>query len=59
MCMKCVTIGGISSPDSVLAQKAAMLAQEVHSTAMLNHVHRTWWFAEFLGKNAILNTIGK
>ncbi len=55
MCVKCVTIGGITSPDSVLAQKAAMLAEEVHTVPMLNHVHRTWWFAEFLGRKRGLN----
>jgi hypothetical protein len=50
MCVKCVTIGGISSPDSALAQKAAMLAEKAHTLPLLNHVHRTWWFAEFLGR---------
>jgi hypothetical protein len=45
-----VTIGGIIAPDSDLARKAALLAEQAHSKVLLNHVHRTWWFAEFLGR---------
>jgi hypothetical protein len=45
-----VTIGGIVAPDSQLARKAATLAEQAHSKVLLNHVHRTWWFAEFIGK---------
>lgn len=45
-----VTIGGIIAPDSHLARKAAALAEQAHSEVLLNHVHRTWWFAEFLGR---------
>jgi HD domain len=45
-----VTIGGITAPDSEIARKAAALAEHAHSKATLNHVHRTWWFAEFIGK---------
>jgi HD superfamily phosphodiesterase len=45
-----VTIGGFSAPDSELARKAAALVERVHSKALLHHVHRTWWFAEFLGQ---------
>jgi hypothetical protein len=45
-----VTIGGLVAPDSELARKAAALASEAHTAALLNHVHRTWWFAEFLGR---------
>ena len=45
-----VTIGGIVAPDSELARKAAALAVQAHSKVLLNHVHRTWWFAEFIGK---------
>ncbi|WP_343676913.1 HD domain-containing protein [Paraburkholderia heleia] len=45
-----VTIGGMVAPDSELARKAATLAAQAHSRPLLNHVHRTWWFAEFLGK---------
>jgi hypothetical protein len=45
-----ILIGGISAPSSVLARKAASLVDRVHSTAMKNHVHRTWWFSEFLGR---------
>lgn len=47
---KPVTIGGIIAPDSDLARKAAALAEQAHSKVLLNHVHRTWWFAEFLGQ---------
>ena len=45
-----VTIGGIIAPDSQIARKAAALAEQVHTKAILNHVHRTWWFAEFIGR---------
>ncbi len=45
-----VNIGGIIAPDSELTRKAASLVKRVHSKALLNHVHRTWWFADFLGK---------
>jgi hypothetical protein len=45
-----VTIGGIVAPDSELARKAAGLAEHAHSEVLLNHVHRAWWFAEFIGK---------
>lgn len=45
-----VVIGGFSAPDSELSRKASSLVERVHSRALLHHVHRTWWFAEFLGK---------
>lgn len=45
-----VVIGGITAPDSDLAQKAAALAEHAHTPSILNHVHRTYWFAEFLAK---------
>ena len=45
-----VTIGGISAPDSDFTRQASSLVERVHSKALLNHVHRTWWFAEFLGR---------
>ncbi|MFS2072245.1 HD domain-containing protein [Pseudomonas sp. CT11-2] len=45
-----VIIGGFSAPDSELARKAAFLVERVHTTVFLHHVHRTWWFAEFLGQ---------
>ncbi|MFM0376063.1 HD domain-containing protein [Paraburkholderia strydomiana] len=45
-----VTIGGMIAPDSELARKAAALAAQAHSGPLLNHVHRTWWFAEFIGR---------
>jgi hypothetical protein len=43
-----VSIGGVIAPDSDLARKAAALAEHAHSKVLLNHVHRTWWFAEFI-----------
>jgi len=48
--MSTTTIGGIVAPNSDLAQKAAALAEQAHTKPFLNHVHRTYWFAEFLGK---------
>jgi len=47
-----VVIGGRTAPDSALAVRTAALAARAHNgnQAMLNHVHRTWWFAEFLGE---------
>lgn len=45
-----VTIGELTAPDSEYASKAASLVGRVHSKAMIGHLHRTWWFAEFLGK---------
>jgi hypothetical protein len=45
-----IIIGGFSAPDSELARKASALVERVHSKALLHHVHRTWWFAEFLGQ---------
>jgi hypothetical protein len=45
-----VTLGGIIAPDTELTRKADALVQRVHNKALLNHVHRTWWFADFLGK---------
>jgi hypothetical protein len=50
-----VTIGGRVAPDSELAGKAEMLAEQAHSKVLLNHVHRTWWFAEFIGKKREMN----
>ncbi|WP_219685444.1 hypothetical protein [Bradyrhizobium canariense] len=44
-----VSIGGVIAPDSDLARKAAKLAEQAHSKVLHNHVHRTWWFAEFIG----------
>lgn len=43
-------IGGVTAPDSGIAVRAASLVERVHPRAMLHHVHRTWWFAEFLGR---------
>ncbi|WP_460911256.1 HD domain-containing protein [Paraburkholderia jirisanensis] len=43
-------IGGISAPDSELTRKATALVTRVHTRPLLHHVHRTWWFAAFLGR---------
>ncbi|MGT2489191.1 HD domain-containing protein [Methylobacterium oryzae CBMB20] len=45
-----VAIGDIVAPDSALSRKAAELAARAHAPALLNHVHRTWWFGEFIGR---------
>ena len=45
-----VSINGIVPPDSDLARKAAALAESVHTQTLINHVHRTYWFAEHLAK---------
>jgi len=45
-----ITIGNITPPDSEIARKAVALIEQAHTPAILNHVHRTWWFAEFLGR---------
>ncbi|MEX3814662.1 HD domain-containing protein [Paraburkholderia sp. BR13439] len=45
-----VTVGGVTAPDSQLAHRAASLVEKIHSPALLHHVYRTWWFAEFIGK---------
>ena len=45
-----VTIRGIIAPDTQLTRKAAALVEHAHSKSLLNHVHRTWWFGEFIGK---------
>ena len=49
-----VTIGGVTAPDSQLAKDAVSLVERIHSPALLHHVHRTWWFAEFIGKKRAL-----
>jgi HD domain len=45
-----VTIGGVTAPDSELARKTVALAGQSHSKTFINHVHRTWWFGEFIGR---------
>ena len=45
-----VSIGGLIAPDSEIARKVEAFAEHAHSKSLLNHVHRTWWFAEFIGK---------
>jgi len=45
-----IAIGGIVAPDSELTRKATALVDRIHTPAIRNHLHRTWWFADFLGK---------
>lgn len=45
-----IILGGIIAPDTDLTRKASALVERVHSKALLNHVHRSWWFADFLGQ---------
>ena len=45
-----VAIGGVPAPDSGLTRKAAALIDRLHTPSLRNHLHRTWWFADFLGK---------
>jgi hypothetical protein len=45
-----VVIGDFTAPDTELTRKAASLTAQAHSAPLLHHVHRTWWFAEFIGK---------
>lgn len=45
-----ITLAGITAPDTAHTRKAADLVARVHNREMLNHVHRSWWFAEFLGR---------
>lgn len=45
-----ITLAGIQAPDTAHTRKAAGLVAQVHNREMLNHVHRSWWFAEFLGR---------
>jgi len=45
-----VAVRGITTPDTQLARKAVSLVHRVHSETMKNHLHRTWWFSEFLGR---------
>lgn len=45
-----VTIGGLTAPDTQFTRKATSIVARAHSKAMMAHVHRTWWFAEYLGK---------
>ncbi|MDR5815724.1 HD domain-containing protein [Caballeronia sp. LZ033] len=44
-----VTIGAFTAPDSEHTRHARALVERVHSRAMMAHVHRTWWFTEYLG----------
>jgi hypothetical protein len=45
-----VTIGGIAAPDTELTRKAAALVAQVHNKPMQYHLHRSWWFSDFIGK---------
>jgi hypothetical protein len=45
-----VTIRGLTAPDTELARQSEALAAQAYGAALLNHVHRTWWFAEFIGR---------
>jgi hypothetical protein len=45
-----ITRAGITAPDTTYTRKAADLVARAHNQAMLNHVHRSWWFADFLGR---------
>ncbi|MGN6478974.1 hypothetical protein [Luteibacter sp.] len=45
-----VSIAGILAPDTAYTRKASDLVARVHNREMLNHVHRSWWFADFLGR---------
>jgi hypothetical protein len=44
-----VTIEGLTAPDSEFTRRAASIVERVHGKAMMGHVHRTWWFADYLG----------
>lgn len=44
-----VTIGGIAAPDTALTRKAAALVEQVHTRPMRHHLHRSWWFSDFIG----------
>lgn len=48
--IKPVTIKELVAPNAALARAAAALAADAHAPALLNHVHRTWWFGEFIGR---------
>ncbi|QWT22185.1 HD domain-containing protein [Bacillus sp. NP157] len=45
-----ITLAGITAPDSAYTRKAAALVAQVHDKAMLNHVQRSWWFADAIGR---------
>jgi hypothetical protein len=45
-----IAIGAYQAPDSKYTRNAVSLVERVHSKAMMAHVHRTWWFAEYLGR---------
>lgn len=43
-------INGLSAPDSSLTRSAQELVRSLHPPALLNHVYRTWWFADLIGQ---------
>jgi len=45
-----VIVGGLTAPDSELTRKAAALIEQIHTPVIRNHLHRTWWFADLLGR---------
>lgn len=47
---KPIVINGLFVPDSAITHSACKLVRELHSPALLNHVHRTWWFADLIGQ---------
>jgi hypothetical protein len=44
-----LSIGGIVAPDTALTRKAAELVARVHNRPMQHHLHRSWWFSDFIG----------
>lgn len=50
-----VTINGVTAPDSHLTRSATALAKQSLPVPLLNHVYRTWWFAELLGRKRELH----
>ncbi|WP_325072523.1 HD domain-containing protein [Paraburkholderia acidisoli] len=40
----------MTAPDTAHTRKAMALVEHIHSRPMMAHVHRTWWFAAYLGE---------
>ncbi len=47
---KLVVIDGVTPPDTAYTRQAVELVKAVHTPVLINHVHRSWWFGEFLGR---------
>jgi len=47
---KIISLSGVSAPDSAFTRKASALVARVHNKEMLHHVHRSWWFADAIGR---------